>query len=110
MSRIVRAIPLGKQAGQLRRTRVLSATAEIVRECGYESLTVAQLASRAGVSTRAFNQLFDDPRECVSAAFEDAHRLQNESTGIIAAWKTTHTTRRVGRDVRPSRFDDWPIG
>ena len=72
MSRIVRTISPVEQAGQLRRSRVLSAAAEIVRECGYESLTVTQLVSRAGVSTRAFKQLFDEPRECVSAAFEDA--------------------------------------
>ncbi len=72
MNRIGRTISPVERAGQLRRGRVLSATAEIVRECGYDSLTVAQLVSRAGVSTRAFNQLFDDPRECVFAAFEDA--------------------------------------
>ena len=72
MNRIGRTISPVERAGQLRRGRVLSATAEIVRECGHESLTVAQIVSRAGVSTRAFNQLFDDPRECVFAAFEDA--------------------------------------
>lgn len=72
MNRIGRTTSPVERAGQLRRGRVLSATAEIVRECGHESLTVTQLVSRAGVSTRAFNQLFDDPRECVMAAFDDA--------------------------------------
>jgi AcrR family transcriptional regulator len=54
------------------RARILAAVTEIVCETGSNSLTVSQIAGRAGVSTRTFNRIFSDPRTCLFEAFEDA--------------------------------------
>jgi AcrR family transcriptional regulator len=58
------------QIGDRRRARIVSAMIEIACERGYLGATVALVASRAGVSRRAFYELFDGREECFLAAFE----------------------------------------
>jgi AcrR family transcriptional regulator len=63
------------------RGRILTAVAEIVCQCGPESLTVAQIVARAGVSRRTFDALFADPADCPVAAFEYAVMLAEKRAG-----------------------------
>jgi len=64
--------PPGAGAARRQRDLILNAALEILREHGFEALTVAQIATHSGVSVRTVNSLFEDPRECIAAAFEDA--------------------------------------
>ena len=52
------------------RTRILRAMAEVVSERDTHSVTVKDVASRAGVSRAVFNECFDDLDDCFLAAFE----------------------------------------
>jgi AcrR family transcriptional regulator len=58
------------------RARLLHAVGEVVRECGYERLSVARLASRAGVSQELFREIFgggsSGVEDCYLQAFEEA--------------------------------------
>ena len=52
------------------RTRILRAMAEVVSERDTHSVTVKDVAARAGVSRAQFNEQFADLDECFLAAFE----------------------------------------
>jgi AcrR family transcriptional regulator len=57
------------------RRRISSALAQLMFERGTESVTVAAIASRAGVSRKAFYVLFENRDDCVDAVLEDALAL-----------------------------------
>ena len=57
------------QVTEVQRTRMLSATVQVVGELGYEKMSVARVTARAGVSRRTFYDLFDDREECFLEAF-----------------------------------------
>jgi AcrR family transcriptional regulator len=59
---------------QDQRERLLGATAELVGRNTYAATTVAQIASRAGVSSATFYTLFDDKEECFLAAYARIER------------------------------------
>ena len=52
------------------RTRILRAMAEVVGERDTHSVTVKDVASRAGVPRAVFNEQFEDLEDCFLAAFE----------------------------------------
>jgi AcrR family transcriptional regulator len=52
--------------------------AELACEQGVQSVTVAQIVSRAQVSTRTFNSLFESRDGCLQAAFEDTVALATD--------------------------------
>jgi AcrR family transcriptional regulator len=52
------------------RTRILRAMAEVVAECEMHSVTVKEVAARAGVSRACFDEQFADLEECFLEAFE----------------------------------------
>lgn len=83
--------------------------AEFACEQGVQSVTVAQIASRAGVSTRAFNSLFEDREACLQAAFGDAVAL---ATGRVrTAYETDAPWAdrvRAGLLALLRFFDQWP--
>ena len=58
------------------RLAILAAASKIVREEGVRSLSVAQVLSRAQLSTRAFYRHFDSKDELVSAVFVDMARVE----------------------------------
>ncbi len=60
------------ELARIQRSRVIGATIELVAERGVGGLSVAHIVERSGVSRRTFYDLFEDRRECVAAAFEDA--------------------------------------
>ena len=61
----------GHVAGMQRR-RLLTAMFELAFEGGIQTVSVALLCQRAGLSRRTFYELFDSREECVHAAFADA--------------------------------------
>jgi AcrR family transcriptional regulator len=58
------------------RLTILAAASKIVREEGVRSLSVAQVLSRARLSTRAFYRHFDSKDQLVSAVFVDMARVE----------------------------------
>lgn len=60
------------QVAEIQRTRMLSATVDVVDEVGFAGLTVAQVITRAKVSRKTFYDLFDDREDCFVAAFDQA--------------------------------------
>lgn len=52
------------------RGRILDAMAEVVAEQGYVRSSVAEVVSRAGVSTKAFYEQFENKEDCFLAAYD----------------------------------------
>jgi AcrR family transcriptional regulator len=52
------------------RERILWSMVRAVAEQGFESVRVADVVQRAGVSSAAFYELFENERECLFAAYE----------------------------------------
>lgn len=50
------------------RERMLRAIAELCAEIGFEEITAAQVAERAGSSEKAFSKMFGDTEECMLGA------------------------------------------
>ena len=57
-----------KTARADQRSRLLTATAELVTEIGYPNIKVGDIAARAGVSRATFYELFENKSECFLAA------------------------------------------
>jgi AcrR family transcriptional regulator len=62
----------GGHVAEMQRRRVLAATLEVVSSRGAQSVTVASVAGRAGVSRKTFYELFEDREQCLYTAFQDA--------------------------------------
>jgi AcrR family transcriptional regulator len=54
------------------RERIITATAQMIGEVGYRSMTVGDIAATAGVSRRGFYHAFATRQDAVIAAYEDA--------------------------------------
>jgi AcrR family transcriptional regulator len=68
------------------RQRLLAAAAQGLAEHGYAEMTVEHVLALAGVSRTTFYENFDNKRECVLAAHEQAfNRLSGELAGACAA-------------------------
>jgi AcrR family transcriptional regulator len=75
VERVVRVDKAGREGGhvvEMQRRRLLGATVEQAYEHGVQSLTVATICERAGLSRRTFYEIFDERESCLYAAFEDA--------------------------------------
>lgn len=64
------------------RERLLGATAVVLAEEGYASLSVGSVTARAGVSRSTFYKFFDDKLDCVLSA----QRRAFEALGQTIAW------------------------
>lgn len=53
------------------RERLIDAIVELAGHHGYQSLSIAQISSRAGVSSATFYEQFADREECLLAAYKD---------------------------------------
>lgn len=62
--------PVGAALHDDRRQRILFATAQVVRERGYEAATVSEITACAGLDGRAFYGLFADKQQALLAAHE----------------------------------------
>jgi AcrR family transcriptional regulator len=78
--------------GLSRQERILWSTVRVMAEQGFESVSVAEVVKRAGVSRATFYELFENERECLIAAYER----------VIDAL-VAHVTRAFGRR------GSWPL-
>lgn len=110
-----RSLPAKPRAGstqvtEVQRTRMLSATVQVVGALGYEKMSVARVTSRAGVSRRTFYDLFVDREACFLAAFNEtaqsARTLACEAAGGEREWRTRV---RAGLAALLSFFADDPL-
>jgi hypothetical protein len=96
------------------RAKLLYAVGEVVRECGYERLSVTRLAGKAGVSQEMFHQIFSGGVEdCFLRAFGEAV-IEAEYVAEAAFDRTQGSWRKKARaamgavlgflDERPDRF------
>ncbi len=113
--RTSRSAPVKPRAGstqvtEVQRTRMLSATVQVVGELGYERMSVARVTSRAGVSRRTFYDLFVDREACFLAAFNEtvqgARALACEAAAGEREWRTRV---RAGLAALLSFFADDPL-
>jgi AcrR family transcriptional regulator len=75
--RVRRASAVGPRGGGLyvsaaQRERLLEAAFAVVSEEGYRRMSVRRVASRAGVSSKTFYDLFQDREDCFLTAFDQA--------------------------------------
>ncbi|MFC9473125.1 TetR/AcrR family transcriptional regulator [Nocardia sp. NPDC056952] len=63
------------EVAESQRGRLLLAMLDAIASHGYNSVTVADLVSRARVSRRTFYELFDSKEDCLAAAFETIFRI-----------------------------------
>ena len=62
----------GLYVSELQRTRLLDAAFAVVAEQGYRRMAARKVAERAGVSPKAFYDLFTDREDCFLAVFDQA--------------------------------------
>jgi AcrR family transcriptional regulator len=65
--------------------RILSATAEVVAEKGYAATSVAAIVDKAGVSTKAFYELYRDKEDALLAAYAAIDVVIAKMTSAAAA-------------------------
>jgi AcrR family transcriptional regulator len=61
-----------EHVGEIQRTRILMAMAEVACERGAGDVSVVHVVERAGVSRRTFYELFEDREDCLLAAIDAA--------------------------------------
>jgi AcrR family transcriptional regulator len=68
-----RAVGLMRPAAKLtQRERLIEALVELSGQQGYQGLSIAQISSRAGVSSATFYEIFEDREACMLAAYRSA--------------------------------------
>jgi AcrR family transcriptional regulator len=76
---------------RIHRVRIVSAMVEVASESGYLGAGVAPVVARAGVSRRAFYELFDGREECFLVSFEwgvgQMRRALIEAYGAKRPWR-----------------------
>lgn len=77
------------------RRRLLDATADLLRERGYDACSITAVVTRAGVSRKTFYEFFFDRADVVQAAV-DRDRLTEVPTGIAeldrGGWRMVRET------------------
>jgi AcrR family transcriptional regulator len=63
---------LAKTPKRTQRERLVDAMIELSARAGYQSVSIAQVSSRAGVSSATFYEQFSDREDCLLAAFRAA--------------------------------------
>jgi AcrR family transcriptional regulator/DNA-binding MarR family transcriptional regulator len=103
-----RRLPRGS-VSEAQRARIIAAMIEVACERGPESVSLAQLAARARVSTRTFYELFEDRGDCLLAAIEQALELAGARVGAAYASRERWLDRvRAGLLEALSLFDEEP--
>jgi AcrR family transcriptional regulator len=70
---------------QTQRERLVDAMIALAAASGYQSVSVAQVSSRAGVSSATFYQQFDDKEDCFLAAYQAARKRVFEGLRPVLA-------------------------
>src|SRR5580704_12268172 len=71
------------RSGEDSRRRLQEAAYELIRERGYDAVTTAEIAARAGVTERTFFRHFPDKREVLVAEEDVFHDALTD--GVMAA-------------------------
>jgi AcrR family transcriptional regulator/DNA-binding MarR family transcriptional regulator len=79
------------RVGEIQRARILAAMTEVCAERGAANVTVARVVKRSGVSRRTFYELFDDCRDCVNAAIDQA--LARLTERVLPAYRENGSWR-----------------
>ena len=79
--------------------RLQAAAMELYREPGYDKVTVAEIAARAGLTRRTFFRYFPDKREVLFFGTEKLEALVSE--GIMTAPKATPALEAVAMALAP---------
>jgi AcrR family transcriptional regulator len=58
--------------GKPQRERLVNAMIELSAKGGYQAVSIAQISSRAGVSSQTFYEQFEDKEDCLMAAYQAA--------------------------------------
>jgi len=73
-----------EQVAANQRTRLREAMIELVAEQGYAATTVSDLVARAGVSRKAFYELYANKQECFLATYDAIAAASVDQVGIAA--------------------------
>jgi AcrR family transcriptional regulator len=74
----------------IQRERLLAAMTGVVTEVGYNTLTVQNVLTRAGISRPTFYEQFEDKEDCFLAAFDaSARRMRERIEAAMAAAGTS---------------------
>ena len=76
----------------VQRERLLAAMIEAIAEIGYNTLTVQNVLTRAGISRPTFYEQFEDKEDCFLAAFDAAAarmrgRVEEAAFGAGSSWR-----------------------
>lgn len=76
----------------IQRERLLAAMVDTVTEIGYNTLTVQNVLTRAGISRPTFYEQFDDKEDCFLAAFDASaarmrERIEAAGAGAGPGWR-----------------------
>ena len=76
----------------VQRERLLAAMIGAIAEIGYNTLTVQNVLTRAGISRPTFYEQFEDKEDCFLAAFDAAAarmrgRVEAEAAGAGSSWR-----------------------
>jgi AcrR family transcriptional regulator len=71
------------QAAAFHRARIVSAMVRVASENGTESATVARVVARAGVSRKAFYDLFENRHDCLAAVFDEGVAIASKRVSTV---------------------------
>ena len=86
-----------ERMSELQRSRIVRASLDELAALGYEQITVAQIAARAGVSRKTFYEHFEERNGALVAALEEARSPRPSVNGADATprFRRTYRTMRV---------------
>lgn len=74
-----------RHVSEAQRTRILSATVDLLYERGPEATAVSHVIGFAGVSRRTFYELFEDRNACIVAAIDQALALAQQRVAVACS-------------------------
>ncbi len=81
---------------EIQRTRIVRAALDQLSALGYEEITAAQIAARAGVSRKTFYEPFEERDGALVAALEEARSARHGVNGAIAGQEIKSLSREGG--------------
>ncbi len=88
------------------RERLRTAALDLFEQAGYEQVTVAEIAARAGVTERTFYRYFADKREVLFAGGDDLRRRMTDAVAAAAPTADAATLVSVALDALAAAFPD----
>lgn len=82
---------------EIQRTRIVRAALDELAVLGYDQITAAQIAARAGVSRKTFYEHFEERDGALVAALEEVRSSRSVSTPAppVSEFRRTYRTMRV---------------